>query len=137
MIIRDQDNAARHPFTTSCVTTPTTGASNFCEPPAIPAGEEVVVETISFSGAGDPGNVVFVPDITTTAAGVQQTYSLNPIPDSDLTQPRAASYTGVQSLRLYADPGSVISCHAFTPHPNPSQSFSFSCAISGFFVTLP
>jgi hypothetical protein len=136
-IIRDQDNPARHPFTTKCFAPKTAIDRNTCETDAIPAGEEVVVETISFNGNGDPGNFVFVPDIITTAAGVAQLYDLNPIFDSDLTQPTAASYAGVQSVRLYADPGSVIKCEGITPNFNPSFGLTFSCAISGYFVTLP
>jgi hypothetical protein len=139
-IIRDQDNPARHPFTTFCASPQTTFVANGCDVPAIPAGQEVVIETISFDGAADPRNAVMDPlvDITPAAAGIIQHYSLNPIFDSGRAQPTQAVYQGLQSLRLYAGPGEIISCSGFTQNPNSSGiQFSVGCRMAGYFVTLP
>jgi len=137
-IIRDQDNPARHPFTTSCLGFGTAASSNFCTTPAIPAGQEVVIETISFAADADPGNTVLIRHVTTVAAGVTTSLSLNPTLDSGFDQPGRASFEGTDSVRLYADPGSVIRCDGFTAKPNPSAfGFVLTCTISGYFVTLP
>ena len=136
-IIRDQDNPARHPFATRCVATPTTSNFVSCDTPAIPAGLEVVIETITFGGIGDPSNIGIAPEVIVAEAGVSQPYALNVIPDSRFGQPFDLSYSGVQSLRLYADPGTGIECNGATPHPNISTTLTFVCTISGYFVTLP
>jgi len=51
--IRDQDNPARHPFTTSCENSSPDHFTS-CSTAAVPAGEEVVIETISYSVRVDP-----------------------------------------------------------------------------------
>ena len=136
-ITRNQDNPARHPFTTGCTATPSNAFFSACDTPAIPAGQEVVIETISFNGNGDPGNIVLVPAVTTTAAGVQRLYFLNQLPDTTLGQPARAEYEGAQSLRLYAGPGTIIVCNGFTHNLNPTMGVSVGCTISGYFVALP
>jgi len=135
-IIRDQDNPARHPFTTTCTGASITQVST-CNPPAIPAGQEVVIETISFTGFGDSDKSVLVPTISTIAAGFFQTYFLTPISDTGAFQPTNADFSGVQSARLYADPGTLIECGGFTRGQNPSVGLTIECKISGYFVTLP
>jgi len=119
-----------------CTATPNAFFSA-CDTPAIPAGQEVVIETISFNGNGDPGNIVLVPAVTTTAAGVQRLYFLNQLPDTTLGQPARAEYEGAQSLRLYAGPGTIIVCNGFTDNLNPTMGVSVGCTISGYFVALP
>jgi hypothetical protein len=138
-IIRDQDNPARHPFTTFCDAPQTTSVANGCDAPPIPAGEEVVIETISFDGRTDPSNSVLDVgvDISPAGAGLIQHYSLNPIFDVGRGQPNIAIYSGVQSLRLYVGPGEVILCGGFTKNSNTSVQFSISCRMAGYFVTLP
>ena len=70
-ITRDQDNPARHPFTTSCEGSSADKATS-CTTPAVPAGEEVVIETISFRVVADPNNLVAIDAIEVTTAGVEQ-----------------------------------------------------------------
>src|SRR5262252_5791927 len=98
-IIRDQDNPARHPFTTECTSNPDRGGSVSCNTPAIPAGQEVVIETISINGFGDSTNTVVVVEVDTSAGGVLRGYRLNPISDDGALQPNGAEYEGAQSLR--------------------------------------
>jgi hypothetical protein len=50
-LIRDEDNAARRPFTTLC-NSQSNSSFVTCQTPPIPAGEEVVIEQISISGQG-------------------------------------------------------------------------------------
>jgi hypothetical protein len=138
-IIRDQDNPARHPFTTRCSGQSITSNSRqaACTTPAIPAGEEVVIETISIVATADPGNHAFGFSVETAAAGFQTFYGMNTLFDNGTRQPTGALYAGVQSLRLYADPGSTIFVLGVSNGANPSQGVTIQCSISGYYVTLP
>lgn len=136
-LIRDQDNAARRPFTTSCLAQIVTGVNHeiFCQTPAIPEGEEVVIESVSIFGQADPNNVVYRPSVTTIESGVRNTFFMAPIQDSTINQPDFADFRAGQSVRLYADPGSVILCIGDTK--DNSFDFLINCTISGYSVTLP
>ena len=68
-LIRDQDNAARRPFTTSCSFSNTINAGS-CTTPNIPLGEEVVIETVSFTVNADPGMAVLTGNVATRASGI-------------------------------------------------------------------
>lgn len=134
-LVRDVDNPARHPFTTACSGNGSNINFTLCQTPAIPTGEEVVIESVSIAGIGDPGNFVGAANINTTVAGVGQNYSLNPIFDSGLAQPAVSVIQGIQPLRLYADPGTAISCELRTRGPN--SFLQTTCAFSGYTVSLP
>lgn len=130
-ITRDQDNPARHPFTTSCQSQD--GVNIVCHSPVIPAGQQVVIETITISGEGNSAAFVLTPHISTIAAGNFNTYDLNPMFDTGILQPGNSQMQGVASVRLYADPGSTIQC-AGDANVTP---FFINCHFSGYFVTLP
>jgi hypothetical protein len=136
-LIRDQDNAARRPFTTKCVTEVSTNSGVSCDTPAIPAGEEVVIESISFAGAADPINTVLATVVSTTESGALNLFVPNNILDSGMLQPSAASFRAGQVVRLYADPGTTINCAGLTQRTNPSTTLFFGCSISGYSVSLP
>ena len=131
-IIRDQDNPARHAFTTQCVIPNTTGAVGNCFTPVIPGGEEVVIETISYQIHGDPSNSTLVPFVD--ISGVP--YGFNPIFDAGIFRPTNSFYSGVISIRLYSDPGIPIICEIETQLGNPA-GLGGECTFSGYFVTLP
>jgi hypothetical protein len=136
-LIRDQDNAARRPFTTFCEGFSGAGyAQVTCDTPPIPAGEEVVIESVSVAGLADPNNFVFVPQVTTSESGVEYIFKPAPMTDSNLNQPFSAYFQGAQSSRLYADPGSVISCLGTTPRSSVS-TIAILCSYSGYSITLP
>ena len=135
-LVRDQDNVARHPFTTSCagnnISNPIGTVTCFTTP--IPAGEEVVIETVSFSASASASDTILVPFVDTTVSGTTQEYVFNPQFDSGMFQPTDAVFSLIQSVRLYADPGTQIQCGM--RNINPTHKFT-SCSISGYFVTLP
>lgn len=135
-LIRDQDNAARHPFTTLCVSAVTTNAVYQCETPFVPAGEEVVVETVAIRGFANPQNSVVGVQLDATTAGQTRSYAFGPISDSGLLQPQVASFVGIQPLHIYADPGTAFTCSGQTAGGNP-VGFQVVCTISGYYVTLP
>jgi hypothetical protein len=137
-LVRDQDNAARRPFSAQCFSTGSTGNSVNCSTPTIPAGEEVVIESISFQGFASASNSVLVPQVITFESGVQNTFNPNPMTDSGFFQPSAAFFQGGQTVRLYADPGSVITCAGVTRGANPvGVGLVVDCFFSGYSVTLP
>ncbi|HYX65260.1 MAG TPA: hypothetical protein VE935_13670 [Burkholderiales bacterium] len=128
-IVRDQDNPARHPFVTSCSSE--AGINFECSTPPIPAGQQVVIETVSFNGFNVPAGVsVFFPALSTTAAGARQFYALDP------ASVISGVFQQVKSLRLYADPGTVITCDG-SPDAGSLFGAEAGCSISGYFVTLP
>jgi hypothetical protein len=136
-LIRDQDNAARHPFTTSCFTTsPPTGSTLLnCSTPAIPAGEEVVIETVSVSVAAGGGNRVASTQLSVTEGGTSTEIDLNPAFDTGVFQPAQSRMPSSQLLRFYADPGSVIGCVASLN--GPLSASELLCTFHGYSVSLP
>ena len=136
VIIRDQDNPARHPFAASCVGTSTTQFVSCIM--TVPAGQRVVIETAVSRTAASPGNTVMEFAVQTTAAGTTNLYNLAVLQDSGLFQPgEAAFYGGAQSVHLYADPSTSIICQGITHGANPSPALGMTCTISGYYVTLP
>jgi len=136
-LVRDEDNPARHPFVTQCQAAFTTTRNTSCNTAPIPAGEEVVIETVSLLSLADPTNHALEAQVFTKTAGTSFDTYLNVITDSGTGQPTFATFQGGQSFRLYADPGTVIGCSAITNGPSPSQSFGLQCYFSGYYVTLP
>jgi hypothetical protein len=90
------DDPARHPFTTSCNDNETTNSAA-CNTPSIPAGEEVVIETISITAIANPGNTALVVQVQTTAGGKSQFYALNSLFDAGVDQPIDAAFGGSAS----------------------------------------
>ena len=135
-LVRDVDQPARHPFVTQCDVLGEPSGTARCTTPAIPAGEEVVIETVNFSGLGDPGNFVLVPSVENTEGGITLVFNFNPMSDSGLDQPSNSQFQETQSVRLYADPGTDIRCQGLTPGANPGGLF-FHCRFSGYTVSLP
>jgi hypothetical protein len=81
---------------------------------------------------------VLVPTVTFTESALSTFFALNSLPDSGLLQPASATFRGGQAVRLYADPGTIISCLSITPGPNPIPIALFiSCNISGYSASLP
>jgi hypothetical protein len=132
-LIRDQDNPARHPFTAICFANSLNNAAS-CNTPVIPAGEEVVVETVSFQGSGDPTASVYQFSLGATTSGQFHYFGFGAVFDSGYSQPGNALFTGTQVLRIYADPGTAINCAGGA---SKSASSSVLCIISGYYVSLP
>jgi hypothetical protein len=136
-IIRDQDQPARHPFATLCGVASSSAQFGNCDTPAIPAGQQFVVETVAFFGDADPSNFVLETSLVFTTGGTKLVVRPNPIFDDNLNQPRTASFNNTQPLRFYADSGSVISCFFLVSNGNPTSGFGPNCAFSGYLVSLP
>ena len=137
--IRDVDQAARHPFSTSCGNpnpAATTEAFVDCSTPAIPAGEEVVIENVSILAIGEHTNFGAAASVAATEGSTVHSFYLNPMFDSDIAQPTSSVIQGTQAVRFYADPGTSIDCRVTTTGANPS-GFQVNCQFSGYYVSLP
>ena len=127
---RDSDHAARHPFAALCSAAATSAFVASCTIP-VPAGQEVVVQTVTSQGNADPGNTNFVL-ATHTSVGGTLAESLNVVPDDLFNQPGSSRYVFTSTATLYADPGTNIGCFAFVK--SASASVSITCAVSGYYV---
>jgi hypothetical protein len=131
-LIRDQDNAARRPFTTSCQFNP---PSVSCTPPSIPTGEVVVIETVSVSAVSGPGNGSLEVQLQTQAGGGFLNDYVFSTADNGRLQPQFSRYAVTQPIRLYADPGTAIICG--TSFVGGNSNTTVTCLFSGFSVSLP
>jgi len=141
-LVRDEDQPARHPFYTSCTvsTATATGVSPFtasCSTPAIPAGEEVVIETVSFSVPSGTANPSLWPSLSTTTAGAATTFDLGEVQDAHSNLRADPGFLTTQAIRLYADPGSVIGCSGLVLSLAPGTEMTLTCTLSGYWVSLP
>ncbi len=137
LFVRDVDNGARHPLTTNCGQVSSTLNSVSCSMPPVPAGEEVVIETESFQASGDPSNTQLVTSVAAVAGGATQT-AFGTVQDNGLDQPGLSYFESTSAVKLYADPGTSITCLVQTKGSNPGPNLSLDfCVVSGYFVTLP
>ena len=134
---QDVEQPAHHVFATSCTSGTTSGSIAACFTGSVPAGEEFVIETVSFGGAADSTNTRLVPLLTVVSAGLAQSVTLSSIGDDGLLQPRASEFEVTQAARLYADPGSSPNCVVFTKGSNLTEGINFTCTISGYTVSVP
>lgn len=132
-LIRDEDQPARHPFTTDCeVDAPSfSGICSF----TVPAGGELVIEEITVDGSADTTNKILSSFLQITSAGSGESFTLNPIDDNGSVEPIAADFQAQQNVRFYADAGSTVTFVAFTPGTN--QRLTIFYRISGYLVSLP
>jgi len=133
-LVRDEDNAARHPFTALCFLPPTITAGASCSMDPIPPGEEVVIETVNLVGDASPSEFVMRPIVNTTTAGTSESYFFSAVFDDGISQPNHSFFIANESVRLYADPNTSIRC---TLENASFTSKDISCSVSGYFVTLP
>ncbi len=137
-LVKDVDNPARHAFTTSC-SFASTGFSATCTTPAIPTGEEVVIETVGISAFADPSNTKIVVTISTTVNSVTSHWSFSAA-DNGKSQPVQSNFAENPQLRLYADPGTTIQFDVGTKGTNSTPGGSDlegTASISGYWVSLP
>ncbi len=135
-LVKDVDTPARHPFTTNCDTGISGTSSASCSTPPIPAGEEVVIETVGIGGSADPTNTKLVVTLTTTAGGASSNYWVV-LEDTGIFQTYTSSFNASPQLRLYADPGTPIHMEVRTKGLNPSRGLNAVVDISGYWVSLP
>jgi hypothetical protein len=114
-LIRDQDNAARHPFEANCEFSGTGGPA--CDI-SVPAGVEYVIQNVVIECEVPVGYPTLIAQGTATAGGVAlgggflrailQTYAL----------PSTPGYVGSDTsiaLTAYADPGTQINMRIVSP----------------------
>lgn len=136
-LIRDVDQPARHPFTTGCSAT-ASGGEVSCDTPVMPSGEQIVIETESLQGVGDPGNAIMSPSLGVTTGGTGLAYAFSAVRDDGTFQPYRTEVDTTTAFRLYADPGTTIACSESTGlNSNPKVGLTVGCSLSGYWVSLP
>ena len=67
-LVRDVDQPARRPFTTSCTASIIRTSEAQCFTPSIPSGGEFVIETVSLQAHADSGNTRVLASLEVTTA---------------------------------------------------------------------
>lgn len=130
-LVRDTDNAARHPWTGAC--SPTAAGQLISCTIAVPSGEEVVIQQVNLQGNADPRTTTVVGGVLATGGGNPEVWSSSPGPDLGFLQPANAYFNVTGAAAMYADPGSNITCQ-FLSKTNITTA---TCFIAGYYVTLP
>ena len=135
-LVRDVDNPARQPFAAFCVTGSTGGTQAFCTI-AIPAGKEVVVQSVSVSASSASAVSPLLVNLITSSGGneLNELYGLFPLQVS--VNGLFNEYFDARNLTFSADGGTNITCFASTNFPNPNNGLNAVFNVSGYFVTLP
>ncbi|HEV8042389.1 MAG TPA: hypothetical protein VGP62_26165 [Bryobacteraceae bacterium] len=131
--VRDVDNAARHPWSSSCTftTSSVNGSCNITIPPNV----EVVLQMVSIIAQADPGNTHLLAFLQVQSGGVLSTLQFDTADTQD-NQPVVSDYNVQNVVQYYQDPGTTITCQARTRDTNPSPLVSV-CSLSGYTVSLP
>jgi hypothetical protein len=141
-LIRDSDNAGRHPFSGFCISPFASGQGTTpvsCQI-AVPSGEEVVIQSTSVFGFSPANSVVVLLNSTVSGQSATDLYVLQtspgmqvafgaPFTEGDIVQ-ADVNFSDTRSLTLYADQNTPISCGVV------GAQFA-SCQVEGYFVTLP
>jgi hypothetical protein len=136
-LIRDQDAPGRHPFTATCSAFNSTLANNAQCSMAVPAGQEVIVQSVSFVGMSDPTNANMAFSVIATGAGNATVPVQLVVNDAGTAQPSKASFPGTQLAWFPADPATNITCAGFIKGEEAAGKLGLSCNVSGYYVTLP
>lgn len=132
-LVRDVDNAGRHPFSSSC-------SGNFNDSfvarcsITIPDGEEVVLQSESVFVTAGPNIPNALVVMTTSSAGnLTEFYNNVPtLPGSNSEMPF------VGSVVVPADPGSNVECiSVLGATTDGGGDGGVSCTFVGYYVTLP
>jgi hypothetical protein len=129
-LIRDQDNAARHPWTGTCLILSPAGS---CEMP-LSAGNEYVIQSVTYYQSGSGFNATIVGAACTT--GGSYTNILSGVIPAFTTGPSSVIAYQTFPVTAYCDPGGqgvIISVSA----NGSTTSYSSTVYANGYYVTLP
>lgn len=129
-LVRDVDNAGRHPFSSSCSGNFDASSVARCSI-TIPDGEEVVLQTESIFVTAEPNfsNAFVILAATSAGSPASFSYSVPALPGFNSEM----SYVG--SLVVPADPGTNVEC--ISALGAASAGGGVSCTFVGYYVTLP
>jgi hypothetical protein len=135
MLIRDEDNPARHPFQATCSTTET----NICVVTTVPAGQELVIQGATFKAFINPGPGSSVEAVIVTTANatiVGHSVGMQDLGPAVGVLDQPHEYIAVLPITLYADPGTNVQMYFNRGFVIP-ETISFTATISGYTVSLP
>lgn len=124
VINQDVDALGRHPFTSSC------SGPNICFFATVPAGRELVIQTLSV-GISIPASVpAAIAQLQTTTGGTVG----NPVQFPVASQIEGFGFA-LQSFTAYADPGTTPAC-TFLTMPGLVGA-TIGCTITGYTISTP
>ncbi len=135
--VRDVDNAARHPWASTCGFTASASSGNSCDI-TVPSNVEVVLQMVDISALADKANVELSSYLTLYSGGTEVfLYPIRTTADPTSSLATQAAFTLSGLIQVYADPSSTITCGMSTKNANPITTLQGSCTVSGYMVTLP
>ena len=130
VLVRDLDNPARQP-----VQTKATCASDFVgctvDLSSVPAGKRLVIEFVSMVGKLSIAAPNARLTVTTMVGSQQVNFACN---GGTVLQTYGPEVVVSQSVRLYADPGTIVS---FSGQSNSGVSHTYEFSLSGYLVDMP
>lgn len=139
--LRDVDNAARQPFQFNASGNFTDGFAGTGPVPItqVPAGKRLIIEHVSVFGSTPLGQKLILASIGVTQ---QNANSGQPVLhylviNSAGSDAFAARYSCSQMVRLYADPGTIVSLSAQRDATAGTLFGAVAYAISGYFINVP
>jgi hypothetical protein len=134
VLIQSVDAPGRNIYQSTCTTTTPDGLGRgfSCLLSAVPANQELVIQTVSISAVTP--NPPAIGQIGTKGGGVVASMAF-PVVNSGMTEFGTPFGSTTQPLTLYADPGTQPVC-AITLASVPTVP-EMVCTITGYLVTLP
>lgn len=141
VMLHDVDNAALQPFQASASGHFVEGSFSTGSVPItqVPGGKRLIIEHVSVNGATSPGQKLILASIGVTqqnANGGQPIFHylvINP----EVTDAFANRYYCSEAVRLYADPGTIVSLLATRDSSAGSLFGAVQYTISGYFIDVP
>jgi hypothetical protein len=140
--MHDVDNGARQPVNFGGNVSINDGSNQGANTTAvtIPAGKRLVIETVSFNGQVNSGEIGYLNIHVTAGAGTAggATSATHVIPMIKLTTgfPSGDYIGGIGAFRMYADAGSTVTI-SYNRGASLSGAESITVFITGHYVNLP
>jgi hypothetical protein len=141
VMLHDVDNAALQPFQASASGNFVDGAFGTGSVPItqVPVGKRLIIEHVSVHGATSPGQKLMLASIGVTQ---QNANGGQPIFHYLIIHPAGSDgfadryYCG-EAVRLYADPGTIVSLLAIRDSTAGTLFGAVQYSISGYFINMP
>ncbi len=126
------DNPALTPFSQDCFFAPASNTSISTCLVAVPAGEEVVVQTVSLFANPTNSDTALQTQVLTTLPGDQ-----HGVEYGFAQKLTGGSFVATMNATLQAQPSSSIECLVRTQNDNPGAGISGTCYVNGYYVKVP
>lgn len=136
-LVRDADNAAKHPFSASCNNLGS-GDEAQCVVTTVPAGQELVIQELTISVDTDSGYDVYeVASVTTGGVVVGHYLTMTDAgPCQFCVGSTGHLYTATHPTIFYADPGTAETVAVVRDAVTP-DGMAMVATLSGYLVSVP